>query len=255
MTLYFQEVGKGKPLVILHGLFGSSDNWRTISLRLGEDRTVYSLDLRNHGRSGHDDAHGYPEMTRDLAETLDFIDSGPVDLIGHSMGGKTAMRFALERPEQVAKLVVVDMAAKAYPPQHSKEIEALKSINLAEHTNRRDVEALLDEKLGNKAVVQFFMKGLNRAEDKTFSWRFNLKALDQEYEKILEGLPEGGQFEGPTLFVRGGNSPYVKDEDMETARKFFPNAELATIPDAGHWVHAEAPKAFLKEVEGFLLSY
>lgn len=255
MTLYFQEVGKGKPVVILHGLFGSSDNWRTISLRLGENRTVYSLDMRNHGRSGHDPAHDYSAMVGDLAETLDFIDTGAVELIGHSMGGKTAMRFALEHPESVSKLVVVDMAPKAYPPQHSKEIEALKSINLSEHTNRRDVENLLDEQLGNKAVVQFFMKGLNRAEDKTFNWRFNLNALDKEYDKILEGLPEGKQYEGPTLFVRGGKSPYFKDEDMEAARAFFPNAELATIPVAGHWVHAEAPKEFLKEVEGFLLSY
>jgi pimeloyl-ACP methyl ester carboxylesterase len=254
VNLYFQEVGKGDPVLILHGLFGSSDNWRTVSLKLSQKHQVYSIDLRNHGRSPHVPIHDFPSMAEDLFEFIEREELERVTLIGHSMGGKAAMYFAARYPSRLKRLVVVDMAPRAYEVQHSCEIEALKSIDLSQVHNRRIVEEELESKLNDKAIVQFFMKNLNRRNDDTFNWRFNLEVLANQYSKILEAVPLHDPFTGPVLFLRGELSNYIQPDDEHLIRVLYPNALVETVLGSGHWIHAEKPDDFIQLVENFFYS-
>jgi len=252
LNLYFQEVGQGKPVVILHGLFGSSDNWRTLSLKLSQDFLVYSIDLRNHGRSSHSDDHSYAAMARDVYNFAEREELESFILIGHSMGAKVAMHFAFLYPSLVSKLVLVDMAPRAYPAQHSKELAALQSIDLSQVRNRRMVEELLGQQLEDRAVVQFFMKNLNRKNDDTFSWRFNLDVLVAQYDQILAEVPEHAQLDLPVLVVKGELSEYVSPEDEQHYKRLFRNVHFETVEGSGHWVHAEKPEEFLLALQDFL---
>ncbi len=252
VNLYFQEVGKGEPVLILHGLFGSSDNWRTVSLKLSQKNLVYSIDLRNHGRSPHDPVHDFGSMAADLYEFIEREELEQVNLIGHSMGGKVAMYFAASHPKRLRRLVVVDMAPRKYEVQHSREIEALKSIDISRVRNRRFVEEELESKLNDKSIVQFFLKNLNRRNDDTFSWRFNLDVLADQYPKILEAVPLHDPFTGPVLFVRGELSRYIQAEDEHLIRLLYPNSRIETVLGSGHWVHAEKPDQFIALIESFL---
>jgi pimeloyl-ACP methyl ester carboxylesterase len=251
------SVPVGRPLVILHGLLGASGNWHTLSRGpFSEGRDVYALDQRNHGRSSHRAAFGYAEMVADLAHFLNKHDLAPAALLGHSMGGKTAMHAALAFPERVERLVVADMAPKAYPPHHEAIFEALRGIDLASHESRREIDAALSEKIKARPVRQFLLKNLDYdAGAGRYRWQMNLDAIHAAYDEIAAGLSDdldGKTYDGPALFVRGEHSDYVADADRDAIRERFPQARLETVEGAGHWLHADRPEAFAEVVTAFL---
>ncbi|MBK6267039.1 alpha/beta fold hydrolase [Marivirga sp. S37H4] len=252
MKLHYQELGEGKPLIILHGLFGSSDNWMTIGKKLAENHKVYLVDQRNHGDSPHSDTHNYEVMATDLKE---FIQEHKIEnphIIGHSMGGKTAMQFAVTNPDLYDKLIVVDIAPKAYPVHHDTILEGLKSINLTELNSRNDADKALAEYVPEKGVRQFLLKNLTRDENKNFVWKINLSVIEKSIEAISKGLEKHLSTEKDTLFIGGSESHYIKNEDHIVIINFFPNAKVEMIEGAGHWIHAEKPEEFLEVVMNFL---
>jgi esterase len=253
MQLFFRVQGEGFPIIILHGLFGSSDNWLTVTKKLTENYKVYLVDQRNHGRSPHSDGFNYAVMAEDLN---DFYNQNGIEeafLIGHSMGGKVAMEFAVKHPEKVRKLIVADISPRFYPRHHDTIIQGLKSIDLENTPNRAAADAALAEYVPELEVRQFLLKNLARENDK-FAWRVNLPAIEREIENIGEALSPDNKFSKPTLFIRGGKSQYILDEDVSLISDIFPDSELKTIEKAGHWVQAEAPVEFLAIVEQFLKS-
>lgn len=250
MQLNHKIIGAGEPLVILHGLFGSLDNWQTLAGRFGESRMCVLVDLRNHGKSPHAETHTYAEMAEDLAAFLSDNWMHEVDVLGHSMGGKVAMQFALSHADRVRKLVVVDMGVKAYARGHDDIFAAMRSLPLSQNLSRGQLEASLVGRVPEAGVRQFLLKNLRR-DAVGYRWKLNLDVLEREYDQILEpvrGLP----WPGPALFVRGGRSPYVTDADWPAIEALFPGAELATVAGAGHWVHAEQPEGLYAAVEAFL---
>ena len=254
MELHYNAYGEGgRPLLILHGLLGASGNWHTLgSKAFGERFRVFAIDQRNHGRSPHSDAVGYDAMAGDLDGFMEQHGLTSAYLLGHSMGGKTAMHFALTRPEKVDKLVVADIAPKAYPPHHTELFEALRSLDLSSYSSRKEIDTALARRIRSYPVRQFLLKNLQHVADGGYRWQMNLEALYASYDQINQAVEAGRPFEKPALFVRGGKSDYVTDDDEADIRKLFPNAEIVTIPKAGHWVHAEAPEAFAEVVIGFL---
>ena len=253
MALNFKKYGDGdETLVILHGLFGSLDNWQSLAKQFSEYFTVYILDQRNHGKSPHFDVHTYTAMAADLKEFLDQEGIEETHLLGHSMGGKTVMQFSIQDPQYIKRMVVADIAPKFYAPHHHKEIEALESIDFSVLKDRKAVQAKLEETLSNAGVVQFFLKGLTWSEKGELEWKFNLKVLVEQNNNIGEALEGFAYFTNPTLFVRGENSNYVTEDDIDTIEEIFPMAQYRTIYDAGHWLHAENPDQFFKEVLNFL---
>ena len=251
MKLNYKEVGEGKPLIILHGLFGSSDNWISIARKLGEKRKVYIIDQRNHGDSPHSDEFSYDAMAADLKEFIDNHSIVNFDLIGHSLGGKTAMVFASNYPDLVDNLIVVDIAPKQYPVHHDAIIEGLKSIDLTSIKSRGDADKALSEYVSLNGVRQFLLKNLKRTPE-GFGWKINLVVIQNEIEEVGKALSNESSFNKPTLFIRGGMSNYILEDDMELILSHFTNAKLATVKGASHWVHAEKPDAFLDEVNSFL---
>ena len=251
MELFYRELGQGTPIVIMHGLFGSSDNWLTQARMLSSTYRVFSLDLRNHGLSPHDEAFSYPVMVADLKE---FVEKrkleGPV-LIGHSMGGKVAMNFALAHPDMLSKLIVVDMAPKKYDLEHYVILEGLKAIPIDSITTRTEADEKLSEFVPEPGVRQFLLKNLQRKPEGGFAWKINLPVVAKDLPKIGLDLEFNGEFKKPTLFIRGVRSAYIKDDDLEKIRRIFPTAELETL-DTGHWVQAEKPKEFVEVVEKWL---
>ena len=229
------------------------DNWQTIAKKLAEHHTVYIIDQRNHGRSPHLSDFNYQLLADDLQQFMETNWIYEAHVIGHSMGGKTAMQFALSYPDMVSKLVVVDMAPKTYQAGHQAIFDALLSVNLSSINNRKEVAEQLGKKIRDTSTLQFLLKNLTREKEGTYTWKMNLKVLYQEYDRILENIVmEDHAFEKPSLFVRGGQSNYVSDADQSTIQSFFPSAAFASIPNANHWVHATAPEAFLKLVRLFL---
>ena len=253
MALNFKKYGDGdETLVILHGLFGSLDNWQSLAKQFSEYFTVYILDQRNHGKSPHFDVHTYTAMAADLKEFLDQEGIEETNLLGHSMGGKTVMQFSIQDPQYIKRMVVADIAPKFYAPHHHKEIEALESIDFSVLKDRKAVQNKLEETLSNPSVVQFFLKGLTWSKKGELEWKFNLKVLVEQNNNIGEALEGFAYFTNPTLFVRGENSNYVTEDDIDTIEEIFPMAQYRTIYDAGHWLHAENPDQFFKEVLNFL---
>ena len=243
MKLFYRHFGEGQPVIILHGIFGISDNWVTIGRKIAEKFSVYILDLRNHGQSPHSDTFNYVAMMDDLNEFIEEHELEDPIIIGHSMGGKVAMYFALEYPEMVNSLLVVDISMRKYPPRqgHVQMIEAMQSVDFSKVQSREDVEAQLEDEIQSRPIRLFVMKNLVRVGQSEFKWRLNLKAIYENIDNIFEGVEHFNRFEKPTLFVRGGKSDYIQDSDMEKIYRHFPAAELETIPHASHWVHAEAP--------------
>lgn len=253
--LYFQDFDGSSakpPLVILHGLFGSGANWRGIAKRFGADRRVLVMDMRNHGRSFHDEDMSYPAMARDILDTLDAQDIERADLLGHSMGGKAAMVAALEEPDRVGRLMVVDIAPVIYTHSHLPLIEALMKLDVAGLGSRAEADERLKGSIEDRMLRQFLLQSLEKAED-GYRWRLNLEALKHAMED-LTGFPEldGGQFDGPVLFLYGADSDYVQPEHHPRIERYFPNAEYAAVENAGHWVHADRPDALLERVMVFL---
>lgn len=251
--MHFQTYGQGPPLIILHGLFGSLENWHSISLKLATDFQVYAVDQRNHGGSPHSSEMSYHLMAEDLNHFVTSHRLGTVYLLGHSMGGKTAMRFALNYPSLVAKLAIVDMAPRAYPPHHSEILNALLALNLASFNTRKDMETSLAASIPNLATRQFLLKNVKRDSRGAFYWQMNLTGIDRNYDRLSEEISNERPFEKPVLFIRGERSDYVRDEDLVSIRKLFPQAKLYQVAGAGHWLHADAPEAFLRKVREFFM--
>lgn len=252
MKLHYRETGEGKPVVILHGLFGNSDNWQTHGKRLSEYYRVIMVDLRNHGHSGWSDEFSYELMAADIKELFDDLNLEDVILLGHSMGGKVAMLFAQKYPELLEKLIVVDMGIKSYPPHHQHILEALTTLDLSTIENRSQAEQHLSKYIDSDGVKQFLLKNIYWIEKGKMAWRMNTPVLEKEMDNILSALEPKECFVH-TLFIRGGLSQYILDEDIPALEDAFPDSELITIPDAGHWVHAEQPEPFIDAVLGFCL--
>ena len=251
MELNFKSYGQGSAIIILHGLFGSLDNWATHARSLAESYSVYILDQRNHGKSPHDEGFSYELMAEDLAEFMDNEGIYQAHILGHSMGGKTAMKFAAEYPDRIDKLIVADMAPKAYPPHHTEILAALIEMDLSQMQSRQDAAKYMEARIPELSVRQFLLKSLGRAEDKSFKWKFNLPVIYDNYTEILAEVQLDFPFERETLFLSGGNSPYVTPTDHQMILDQFPQAKFQVLPNAGHWIHAEAPEAFMEAVWGF----
>ncbi|MEM6344911.1 MAG: alpha/beta fold hydrolase [Bacteroidota bacterium] len=252
MDLNFKSFGNGPALIILHGLFGSLDNWVSHARQLADSYSVYLLDQRNHGKSPHDDQWDYETMADDLEAFMDQQGIYQAHLLGHSMGGKTVMQFAMHFPERIEKLIVADMAPKGYEPHHIEILETLINIDLANFENRQAVAAHMEASIPEMGVRQFLLKSLGRDGQKQFRWKFNLPVIYQNYPKILEPIELAFPFDGPTLFLSGGKSNYVSPEEHELILEGFPEASFVVIPQAGHWLHADSPSEFLQEVRAFL---
>jgi len=252
MNLNYKEYGQGDPIIILHGLFGTLDNWQTIARKLAKNYSVFLIDQRNHGRSSHTDAIDYPLMAADLHEFMLEMGMYQAHIIGHSMGGKTAMQFALEYPDMVDKLVIVDITPKAYVGGHQTIFEALFSLDLDKLKNRKEADAILSERIDEFGVRQFLLKNLTREKEGTYKWKMNLPVIHKHYEDILAAIESDYPFEKSTLFIKGEKSNYITEEDIPLIQSLFPEAKLETVEDAGHWVHAEKPKELLEMVTNFL---
>lgn len=245
--------GTGKPLLIIHGFLGMSDNWKSYSsLYVDEGFQVHILDLRNHGKSFHSDEFNYDVMSNDVLDYCNFHNLDKVSIIGHSMGGKVAMLFATTYPERMDKLVVADIGPKYYAPHHQDIFAGLNAIDFSTKPDRTSVEETLYPFIPDFGTRQFIMKNLYWIEPGQLAFRFNLKVFNENIEVIGTKLPEDALFEKPTLFIRGGNSKYILDADLPEIEKHFPNYQLATIPNVGHWLHAENPKLFFEETARFL---
>ncbi|HZY80439.1 MAG TPA: alpha/beta fold hydrolase [Cyclobacteriaceae bacterium] len=251
MKLFFREAGQGTPLIILHGLFGSSDNWYTLSKVFADRYRVFTIDQRNHGQSPHTPEHDYKLLTEDLEEFVEEHKLEKPIILGHSMGGKTAMNFALKYPSKTGKLIVVDIMPKSYPLHHDHILGGMKSLNLANLQSRGEAEEILSKQIPKVDERQFIMKNLARNEQMGFEWKINLDALDKNIGKMGEALQYEGQYTGPTLFIKGARSGYYKPGDEATVAKYFPNVKWVTM-ETGHWVQAEQPKEFAQIVNDWL---
>ncbi len=252
MELHYERYGQGHPLIILHGLFGSLENWRTPSKAFAQSFTVFALDQRNHGRSPHSEVFNYQAMVEDVHEFMERHDLASAYVLGHSMGGKVAMQFALSYPSLVDRLIVVDIAPKVYPPGHDDVFAGLYALNIATLRSRQEADAALALHLPDLTLRQFLLKNLAREDAGAFTWRINLDGIHRNYHEMLKTFTASGEFPQPTVFIRGANSGYIRDTDLITIREIFPAAQLTTIPNTGHWVHAEAPQEFAQIVMEFL---
>ena len=253
MKLAFRKQGEGsKHLIICHGVFGSSDNWLTVSKLLSLEYSVWMVDMRNHGRSEHSDVHTYEAMAADLVEFItDHHLLGAV-LLGHSMGGKAVMQFAWKHSHLISKLVVVDIAPRFYGKHHDNILEGLAAIPITTLQQRQDADTILAQYVKESDTRQFLLKNLYRKEEGGFGWRINLTTLNNAIENIGESLPETAEIPLPTLFIRGELSYYIRDTDLELIGQIFKDYQLVTIANAGHWVQAEQPKAFAEALNAFI---
>ncbi|SDX77907.1 Pimeloyl-ACP methyl ester carboxylesterase [Flavobacterium degerlachei] len=251
--LYSKIEGAGKPLLILHGFLGMLDNWKTLGTQFStEGFQVHMLDLRNHGRSVQSEEFSYEIMAKDIYDYCQANNLENVDIIGHSMGGKTAMLFATTYPEMVDKLIIADIGPKFYPQHHQSILAGLNAVDFSKKPGRSEVEAILSEYITDFGTRQFLMKSLYWQEPGQLAYRFNLSVFNKKMDEIGVALPEAAIFNNPTLFIRGGNSNYILDSDFENIKKHFPDSKIETIPNAGHWLHAENPKMFHELAISFL---
>jgi pimeloyl-ACP methyl ester carboxylesterase len=255
MELFYREYGDGKPLIILHGLLGISDNWAGYGRKLArEGYRVLIPDQRNHGHSPHHPVVNYYALVDDLAEFIEVRKLEKPVIIGHSMGGKVAMRYSLEHPDSVDKLVVVDTSLRTYVRfnYHLQLIDAMLSVDFEKAHTRQEVEAVLSEKIREKRLQQFLMKNLFRKQKNKMGWRPNLEAISYNIDSMYDGVFYSVRFARPALFIRGGLSDYILEEDYQAIYQNFPQAEIVTIANGTHWVHADEPQAFYKALLGFL---
>jgi esterase len=253
MKLNYRQIGTGRPVLILHGLFGMSDNWQSFGRMLeAQNYSAYLVDLRNHGLSPHHTLHNYPVMAADVAELIQNLQLEKPVVIGHSMGGKVAMQLAIDYPELVSKIVVVDIAPYAYPIHHREILDALLSLDLNEIKTRSEAEKKLSENMAELSTRQFLLKNLYWITPEKLSWRFNLKALNEQIDEIGEPTWPSSPVYNPALFLRGENSNYIDISRVEEIKKLFPQSQFITIKNAGHWIHADQPKLLLDVVLKFI---
>jgi esterase len=252
MQLHFKESGQGRAIILLHGLFGSSDNWHPIALRLAESFQVFAVDQRNHGQSSHSDEINYSLMAGDMNEFMASRGLGTAFVIGHSMGGKTAMQLALQFPGRVEKLVVADMAPRAYAPAYEKIFTALLALDLKSFSSRQAIEDALSTEIPNLVLRRFLLKNLGRDAVGGLFWKIGLRSLAENYLHLREPVFAPVPFAKPALFIRGGKSNYINPEDEPLIHELFPLSEIQTIVGAGHWIHADKPEEFLRLVMEFL---
>ena len=266
MELYYRHLGEGPPLIIVHGLYGSSDNWMNIARQLAEHYSVYLVDQRNHGESPHSAIHNYDAMRDDLIGFMDRQGLAKAVLLGHSMGGKTVMHLAISEPGRVEALLVLDMSPfTCEPGRHSSQyslhtgiINGMLEVDFTRVEKREDVEEQLAGSIQSSRIRSFLMKNVVRNKDGSYRWRLNIEAIADEMDAIFAGLDTATQVEGqgstgyPVLFVRGELSDYISDDCILEIRQIFPAAEFATIPGAGHWLHVEQPDLLVKTIRYFL---
>ncbi|MDX1761600.1 MAG: alpha/beta fold hydrolase [Christiangramia sp.] len=253
MKLHSTILGEGKPFLILHGFLGMSDNWKTIGKQFAKDGfQVHLIDQRNHGKSPHSDDFSYQLLADDIRDYCEEHGLKDIILLGHSMGGKTAMLTASDNQDLVSKLIIVDIAPKYYAPHHQQILKGLTALDEAKLSSRGDAEDFLKEFIPETGVRLFLLKNLYWKTKGQLSLKLNLAALKANIENIGEALPIEKSYQGPALFIKGGNSDYITAEDEEVIKRQFPFAEIHSIPDAGHWVHAENMKAFYEAVIRFV---
>lgn len=253
MILHSRIEGKGKPFVILHGFLGMSDNWKTLGSQFAEvGYEVHMLDMRNHGKSFQSEDFTYELMAKDVKEYCDFHKIENIILLGHSMGGKTAMLLATLHPELIEKLIIADIGPKFYPQHHQPILEGLNAVDFSRQPSRSEVEETVSKYITDFGTRQFLLKSLYWKEKEQLAFRFNLAVFNKKIEEIGKALPASSQFSKPTLFLRGSKSNYILDADFETIQQHFPNVKIETISNAGHWLHAENPKDFYTETLNFL---
>ena len=250
--LFSKIEGSGKPLLILHGFLGMSDNWKSLGTQFAVDFQVHMLDLRNHGRSIHSDDLSYEIMAQDVYEYCQEHNLSSINSIGHSMGGKVAMLLATSHPELVDKLIVADIGPKFYPQHHQDILAGLNAVDFSIQPSRSDVEAIMAKFVPDFGTRQFLMKNLFWKEPGQLAFRFNLAVFNKKMDEIGVALPQSARFLKPTLFIRGGNSKYILDSDFEDIKEHFPDSSIETIPNVGHWLHAENPAEFYQKVTSFL---
>jgi len=266
MKLHYKKLGGGPPLIIIHGLYGSSANWLSIGKALSDQYTVFLLDQRNHGRSPHNNVHDYPSMRDDLIEFMDLHEINKSIIIGHSMGGKTAMFMAESDPERVEALIVVDISPSPYSPEersgqvltHKEIMEGMLKTDLSSAASREDIDKRLSLSIDSSRIRSFLLKNIYRTPENAFIWRINVPALYENLENILGGL-DAEKYKGgeeivgfPVLFIRGEKSGYITDDDILVIQQIFPMARVTTIPDTGHWLHVEQPALLIKTIRYFL---
>jgi esterase len=254
MELKYREYGQGNPLIILHGLFGQSDNWNTLAKRVADKGfRVFTIDQRNHGLSPHSSIWNYQAMAEDLKEFIETHQLVQPIILGHSMGGKTVMFFELLFPHIAKQLIIVDIAPKSYEPHHDAVLQALNAVDFSTITTRKEAEAILNEYITDFGTKQFLLKNIYWKDDesKLMAGRFDLQTITKEYNIICIEIPEGVS-DTDTLFIRGEKSNYILDTDVDLIKQHFTNYQLKTIANSGHWVHAEQPEAFFNCVMEFI---
>ena len=251
--LFSKIEGSGKPLLILHGFLGMSDNWKTLGTQYAADGfQVHMIDLRNHGRSLHSEEFSYEIMVQDIFEYCQANNLEKINIIGHSMGGKVAMLLSTTHPELVDKLIVADIGPKFYPQHHQGILAGLNAVDFSKKPTRNEVEEIMSQYIPDFGTRQFLMKSLYWKEPGQLAFRFNLEVFNKKMDEIGVPLPQNAVFEKPTLFIRGGNSNYILDTDFENIKQHFPNFTVETIPNTGHWLHAENPTLFHQITSSFL---
>jgi esterase len=266
MKLFFRKYGSGPPLLILHGLYGSSDNWISIARNIERNFTVYLPDQRNHGQSPHSDYHDYESLCQDLYELAEDLDLDKFFLAGHSMGGKVAIKFALKWPEKISGLVIVDISPfpasdpdKSFYSQHKKILDTILSIDVAHLSSRTEADALLSIKIDSEKVRGFILKNLQRMNNNSFKWKLDAESLRKNLVNIMDGIqrPDEDTFPVtgfPVLFLKGENSNYIPESDFSDIGRIFPAAEIIKIKDAGHWIHSDRPDAIERNLLSLLNS-
>ncbi|MFC4218696.1 alpha/beta fold hydrolase [Flagellimonas marina] len=254
-VLHSKIEGEGKPFIILHGFLGMSDNWKTLGTQYAENGfEVHLVDQRNHGKSFHSDDFNYDLLSDDVINYMDHHNIDSAFVLGHSMGGKTAMQLATSHPDRVTKLIVADIAPKYYPPHHEFIFNGLAHLDFDMISDRREADEELAKHIKDRGVRQFLLKNLYWVEKEKLGFRFNYKVLKERMEEIGENIFPNAVYEGPALFVRGDRSEYIQSNDFPEIKRHFPKAQIETIDKAGHWLHAENPKQFFKKTFTFLNS-
>ncbi len=251
--LYSRIEGKGKPLLILHGYLGMSDNWKTLSGKFAEAGfQVHALDLRNHGRSFHSEEFSHELMMQDILQYCKFHNLKKISLIGHSMGGKLAMFLAVTHPDLIDKLIIADISVREYSPHHQDILEALNSVDFSIHTDRKQVEQVIAQYVPDFGTCQFLLKNVYRITPNQLGFRMNLKSLTENYNNMGIEIPKSSKYDKSVLFLRGEKSNYIRERDEQDILNIFPKAEIKTVSKAGHWLHAENPEEFLKYALDYL---